>query len=501
MRMDRPPSSSATAKLAVTRRCRPVGVLASLLLAACQGDAPTADSAVAHVSQQVAPTGKVAVCHQPQSHPSILEVAQPALGGHLRHGDYVTTLQVAHDNAVGGDGVHFRRITDALAEARDGRLARGELVQAACRITIAVSADTYPGTTGIADGDLEQLPLVVDVPQISLRGAMNMGLDESGRATGLAMDGIETVLAPVAQLPIVATVSTPIVIANGHPNGSAGHGLTIEGFVFTSGPTPGATGGQAVLGLRVNDLVIRHNRFEPGFTESIDLRASSGDVLQNFLRGTAASCDICLASPGAYRAIGNRLLAGGIPGITTSAVVGLPVPVGIEPYQLPATAEVWTEIRNNEVRDHLRTPVGVGIRVETVGVMAPNVHNTVHSIIQDNLLDNNRFGIIIHAGFPVAGTELRGNADITLGGNTITHSCQTKVLISMSRHQRTLGLNQTLPYLLNSTYEIALNGDVAATDFWYGHPAGQGNVLVVDGAPVAHGVRQFYSAAGCPALP
>ena len=54
--------------------------------------------------------------------------------------------------------------------------------------------------------------------------------------------------------------------------------MIVEGFVFTSGPTPQtATGGQGVLAVRVNDLIIRRNRFEAGFTESIDL-ALYGDV-------------------------------------------------------------------------------------------------------------------------------------------------------------------------------------------------------------------------------
>jgi hypothetical protein len=35
---------------------------------------------------------------------------------------------------------------------------------------------------------------------------------------------------------------------------------------------------------------------------------------------------------------------------------------------------------------------------------------------------------------------------------------------------------------------------------WYGHPAGFGNTLLVDGTPIANGNRQFYDAVGCPGL-
>jgi hypothetical protein len=474
-------------------------LVTSGLLVSCSPDAPTTGPDTSLASR----LALIAVCHRPQGVPAMIEVPAAALPAHLEHGDYVTTLVVNQDSPATDDGVHFRRITDALGAARTGRLARGELVSAKCRITIDVSAGTYQGTVASPPAaGLEQFPFVVDVPDITLRGAMTMALDNAGRATGNAIEGIETILTPIEPLPVVATVSTPIIIANGHPDGSAGNGLTVEGFVFQSGHAPlvAGAGGQGVLSLRVLGLTIRGNRFEGGFTESLDLRATSGDVIRNHLSGGGGTCDICLAAPGTYRAAGNRLLAAGVPGITTSAVVGLPVPAGVEPYVLPATAEVWSEVVNNEVRDHLRTPVGVGIRVEAVGTMAPNVHNVVHSIIQNNLLVNNRFGIIVHGGFPVAGTDLRGDVQVTLGGNVIEQSCQTKLLVALSRHMRTLGLNAAFPYLLNSTFTLSLGGNLDWNEVWFGHPAGLGNTLIVDGQPIANGVRQFYDAAGCPGL-
>jgi hypothetical protein len=431
----------------------------------------------------------------------MVAVAPAALAAHLEHGDYVTQVQVSRDRTTPDDEAHFRRITSALATVRNGRLARGELTAAACPITIEVSAGTYRGTVANpAPADLEQFPIIVDVPDIALRGAMTMERDAAGRATGNAAEGIETVLTPESPLPVVASVSTPIILVNGHPGGSAGHRLRVEGFVFQSGHDPAVSGGgQGVFSMRVSGLMVVGNRFERGFTESIDLRATSASVLANHLGGGAGTCDICLAGPGVYRALGNRLLAGGIPGITTSGVVGLPVRPEVEPYGLPASADTWSEVENNEVRDHQRIPVGVGIRVETVGTGAPSVRNTVHSVIRDNLLVNNRFGIMVHAGFPVAGTELKGDADVTLEGNVIQGSCQAKLLVALARHQRVLGLNNNFPYLLNSTFSISL-GDLPWSQVWFGHPAGFGNTLVIDGVPMDYGNRQFYSASGCPGL-
>ena len=484
---------------------RPITALAvavaAVTLAACSSEPPTAAGPEGPDLHLARSEGKVALCHVDESRARILEVGRPALAAHLAHGDYLTTLVVSHEFSAPSDGGQFRRIGDALAEARTGRLARGELVSAACRITIIVSADAYPGTaTGPASGDVEQFPLVVDVPDITLRGAMVMGSDETGKATGEASNGQETTLLPVEPLPVVAGASTPIIVADAHPGGSAGNGFTAEGFVFESGHDPAVdAGGQGILTLRVTGLTVRGNRFGGGFTESIDMRASSGAVVRNHLGGTAGTCDVCVAGPGKYRVTGNRLLAGGIPGIAVSAVVGLPVPAGIEPLDLPVTAETWAEVRNNDVRDHRRLPVGVGIRVDAIGVGAPNVHNTIHARIRDNLLVNNRFGLIVHAAFPVAGTDRTGNVDVTLGGNHIEQSCQAKLLVSLSRHTTALGLTNN-PYMLNSTFQLSLAGDLSWDEAWYGHAAGFGNTLIVDGQTIANGGRQFYDAAGCPGL-
>jgi hypothetical protein len=484
------------------RSSRLVAPLFSVLavLAGCADpDAPTAaDTGSARMaSASTASAGRVSVCHKPASEAAILEIAMPALAAHLAHGDYVTSLQV-DPGAAAVDGVRFGTIGGAVAAARAGRLARGELVTAACRITVTVPAGTVEGVaTGSPGPTQERFPIVVDVPDLTLRGAMVMALDANGRATGQAVGGTETILQPLAPLPVVALSSTPIILVNAHPGGSAGNGFTVEGFVFRSGHDPLVdAGGQGVLALRSTRLTIHGNRFEPGFTESIDLRASDADVLQNHLEGTAGTCDVCLAAPGTYRAIGNRLLAGGIPGIGASGMVNLPLPAGVEPFTLPATAEVWAEIRNNEVRDHRRVPVGVGIRVDALGIGAPTVFNTVHADIRDNLLVNNRFGMIVHAAFPVANSPRHSDVDVTLGGNVFEQSCQAKLLVSLSRHTTALGLTAN-PWLLGSTFRIDLGGNLTWDEAWYGHAAGFGNTLVVDGQTIPNGFRQFYNATQC----
>ena len=363
-----------------------------------------------------------------------------------------------------------------------------------------MSAEAYQGTSGEATGDVEHFPLMVDVPDISLRGALRMSVDRHGRALGTGRGDGETTLLPVEPLPVVAGASTPIIAVNAHPDGSAGNGFSVEGFVFQSGHDPAVdAGGQGVLSVRATGVSIAGNRFEAGFTESIDLRDGGGEVVRNHLGGGAGTCDVCLAGPGWYRANGNRLLAGGIPGIVVFPQVSLPLPQGIEPVVIGTSAEVWADITNNEVRDHLRVPVGVGIRVGVVGIGVPNVHGISHALIAGNLLVNNRFGIILEAGFPLANTERRGDMDVTLVGNDIEQSCQAKLYVSLARHTTGLGLNNNA-WLVNSTYRLRMWGAPAWADAWFANPEGFGNTLIVNGQQIDNGSHHSYDAAGCPGL-
>ena len=270
---------------------RAVGVaLGAAVLASCTSDLPTAFRARGGAFSLAPASGKVDVCHKPGGQARILEVGLDGLADHLAHGDYISTLLVSHESGQPTDAAHFVTISAALASAAASRAAAGETVAAGCRITILVSAGTYQGTVGTASATLEHFPMIVDVPDITLHGALVMALDAHGRATGVSATGEESVLTPNVPLPFVNQISTPIIIANGHPGGSAGNGLVVEGFVFQSGndPLSATGGGQAVLSLRATGLTIRGNRVEGGFTESFDLRAGSADVVENYLWGTGA---------------------------------------------------------------------------------------------------------------------------------------------------------------------------------------------------------------------
>ena len=231
------------------------GVIASLAIGSACADRPTEPTAaVSRVTSSSALGAradgagqeKVAICHFSGEGARIVSVALPALDAHVEHDDYVAGLVVDKRYVGVADGIHFGRIGDAIAAARASRLAHGELETAACRITIAVGPGVFAGAaTPNADPASELFPLVLDVPDVTLTGSFVMQLDGRDRATGAAYGAEATVIAPSSPLPVTANVSLPVFVVNGHPAGSKGNGVVIEGFVLRSGHTGvGANAGE-----------------------------------------------------------------------------------------------------------------------------------------------------------------------------------------------------------------------------------------------------------------
>jgi hypothetical protein len=466
----------------------------SMVMMACSGEHPTvplAEGQYSAAANRLAADDKVVLCHMGDDGPSIIEVGAPARKAHIAHGDYLARFAVNNSVGDAGDGIHFGRIGDAIAAARAIRIARNEQTAAACRITIDVAPGSYSGVASGDPGTADAFPLIIDVPDITLHGSLEMQIDAGGRATGVGRSDDVSTLAPTAPLIEQGQLSWPIIIVNGHPGGFAGNGAVIQGFAFQSGHTAEEFGGVAIISMRVRDMVVSGNRFEGGFSESVDLRATSAHVDQNFLSGGGVTCDLCLAGPGEYFAEGNRLLAGGIPGFLISPGARIPVVPAMEQWDLPASAAVTATVVNNEVRNHLRKPVGVGIRVAALVLGGPNVAGFAHVEARDNLLVGNNFAMIVEAGFPVQNTLLRGDVELVLHGNTFLSSCQNPMLVSLSRHTTGLGLANA-PYLLNSNYSLSLGGDIAWNDVWVSHPAGFGNTLTVDGAVIPNVQRTAY---------
>lgn len=432
--------------------------------------------------------GTAVICHRTGFTAHLIEVSVASVPALEAHGDYIAQLVIDPHDGGAGDGIHFARITDALAAARAGRIARGELRRAACRITIVVAPGIFRGTfDDSAASALEQFPLFVDVPQITLQGALRMVVDDDNRPTGASEDeDAVTVLAPDRPL-VDAPLAESMIVVIGHPDGPRGDGTVIEGFAFQSGdlPVDARTGGVGVVSLRVVDLVVRGNRFEPPLTSALTLLATDARIDGNHGRRLGFNCSICLAGPGHYEIANNRLREGGLGGIYLAAFGDVQFSLGahpvaaVEPNVVPALPAVTASVVNNDIRDHIRQPIGFAVRIVARGAGAPSVPQSMQIELRDNDFVHNTFGLIVDAGFPVANSPVGVDADIGLGGNRFAGNCQNDLLVAFTRHTGALGLT-TNPYLHNSTYRLELGGDLSWNDAWYSHPPGFGNALFVD---------------------
>jgi len=82
----------------------------------------------------------------------------------------------------------------------------------------------------------------------------------------------------------------------------------------------------------------------------------------------------------------------GIPGILVVPAFWLPLASEVEQFISPDKSRIDVDLFNNEIHDHLRVPVGVGIRLGAIGVGSPDVAGHVRARVHDNVLVNNRFG-------------------------------------------------------------------------------------------------------------
>jgi hypothetical protein len=445
---------------------------------------------------------KATICHRTGLDAHLVELSTAALPAHLAHGDYIARFVVDPRDDNVGDGIHFARITDALASARAGRIARGELREGACRITILVAPGMYRGTFDASAPTLEQFPLFVDVPQITLRGGLEMIVDADHRATGRSIDeSTVTTLAPDRPLRD-GPPAEGMIVAVGHPDGPRADGTVIEGFAFQSGHwlVDNLTGGAGIFTLRVTDLVVRGNRFEPTLTTALASVASSGRVERNYAYRLGANCSICMAGPGDYEVLDNRLLEGSLGGIYVAAVgevvfsLGANPVAAAEPYVASASPAITAIVENNDIRNHVSQPIGFAVRVLALGSIPVAVTQSTQVSLRDNDFTHNTFGLIVDAGFPVAGSQIGAEVDVSLDGNAFSASCQKDLLVAFTRHRAALGLGIN-PFAHNASYRLDLGSDLAWTDAWYSHPPGFGNTLVVGGSIVPPGTQVAYDPA------
>ena len=178
--------------------------------------------------------------------------------------------------AAGGDGsaaLPYVRITDAVGRAR--QLRQGGAIRLRERIMIHVAAGNYVGTFNPNpldnNGNKEVLPILLNVPNLTLAGATVLDHDALGLPTGPS-NGPQSKLSPSNS---TDGEHQALVLICRTADGSVGNGVTVTGFTFD------AAGSIAVLVDRVANFAVLDNAFLHANFGTIT-RLSSGIVDGNF---------------------------------------------------------------------------------------------------------------------------------------------------------------------------------------------------------------------------
>lgn len=390
----------------------------------------------------------------------------------------------------GGDGSEnnpFRRLTDAVAQAR-----LIWQVNTNSKIEISVKPGTYVGRHSNTDPNIEDLPIRLDVPNLKLKGSTSMLLDDHDLPTGEIESGKETLLK--ADPPLAANQSL-LIIEPADPVLTV-QGLEVSELSFNIGNAPSAVLGIAISVESVQDFTIRNNYVTGG----IRTRASSGKIQGNYITEGGAGTVILAGSASSPASVvfrGNRSVNnfnGGL-FLNGSAITDA------------SFDRLSAVVKDNDLSDNNTNPnagQGFGIRIVAVRHDPPNqgTSGNVTATISRNRISNNKLGFSIDAGFPYRTFEgspdarlHNGTVNLSLEDNEVVGNLQAPALISFTRNSATLIPSQLSQwkYLERSTFDIT-DPDGNLNGYWFDHPVSDPldgrtlqNTLSINGVEIPNG--------------
>ncbi len=379
----------------------------------------------------------------------------------------------------------FKRITDALTKVRDIRSQDDDLESAKKKIVIDVGPGVYTGSydeaTLNANPDFEVLPLLVNMPNIEIRGSSQI-IPEDGLPSGSVVNGTETRVQ--ANPPLGPNQLVMLVVPTS--DGMAGNQVTFEGIVFEGNrPPPGGIGNTVVFD-RVADFDFHGNIVRGGGNVGLFAIASTGQITANYITGNG--CGACITAA-TVSFTGNRSVGNGAAGLLVNgAAEELPHDLGryggmfaVRPFRDTIFDTAVVEVSGNDLSNTNRSPLfSTGFRCFTFGPTRPldqpsaNVVVNVHG----NTIKNNSFGVVIDAGFPrrlrpdgTPTVPLQGTFRGNFENNDVSDNIQTPALITFTRNTAALvpsELNR-FKYLHDSTFELTYTGG-QLDGYWFDHP-------------------------------
>lgn len=403
------------------------------------------------------------------------------LPGCSKDGRRQRTLEIYVDGTalVAGDGSRaapFQTIQAGVAEARS-QVDSQPGVRVVVRIAALPAGEQYSVDPAA--------PLLIDRP-MELRGSGTMGSSGSGLPTGISAD--ET---PVVAVPALGSDQTLLEIA--------ADDVSIKGLSLSAGGAAGA--GFATLFVRdAERFLIQGNLFVGEPAVAIQTVASSGLVFFNRIED--AGCGICLVGgdiSAFVQVTNNRVLASSAGGVELLGWAELP---GTRLSGF-ATGNLVAQVFENDLNG-ASPPTGsqgfsYGVRVamarDTRYLQAmfdplAVVRGSVSLRVDENLLQDNYYGISIDAGAPAAADPRRytGHLDVSAADNDFTNST-AQMLVSFTRSSRAADPTDVAwKYSEDARIDLlAVRSNQA--DIWIDHPDSDGggplgNALFFNGQPV-----------------
>lgn len=420
----------------------------------------------------------------------------------------------------------FVRITDAVARARAERTFAALPSEEEIRIHVAPGA--YVGSFDAAalqqHAEYEVLPIILDVPKLSLLGSTVLVRDERGLPTSAAAGG--SILAPDAAL----APNQYLVLVTRTADGGVGDGVTVDGFVFDGKDVQAVDPGADVFIDRVSDFRFTNNLVErSGF--GVMTRLASGTIEGNLLADNLELGGIVTGGSLAYPATvlihanrATRNLAHGI-GCPVAGWIKLQTDPGqntvalLEPLQtmfdrndpddlenIPDTLHVTfdgNDLSDNGVGNSFG---GTGIRLAglwptyayaTAGPSQP-LTSALEATVTGNTCDRNgSYGVLIEAGdtqrfvAPQFIETLTGSFE----GNSFVGNGRAPALFTFTYWGASTGKTPQISkkFAEASTFAVSDADDEFAV-FDYDNPATDpisgtvlGNKLLLNGVELAHG--------------
>jgi hypothetical protein len=324
--------------------------------------------------------------------------------------------------APGGDGSARHPFADLETAVNTARHPAGEVSS----ITINLAAGTYEVSA----------PIVIDFP-LTLKGANVSLFDKTGRPTGGTQSGVESTIQPADGF----GADQPLFDVRPATGAQTIHDVRISSLTLRNTTTAVASTAmitlQRVQDFVVTDLIIRGAGADGG----INLSASSGSVNRTYVTGVGA-CGVCIAagtaaSPASVKLIQNHVVRNGAGGLLLAGTS-------------PDGGDVLSvQVNDNSFTDNTTGNLGFGIRIMAIGFPDPPLPNAgqVTAVINGNLIQNNRYGLIVDAGFPprnkqsVPATECAdqdsytGQLDLRFNDNVVSQSSQSAALVTTTRAQ------------------------------------------------------------------